>query len=280
MLCRDVEAGLDDYAEGTLRSRLAADIEAHLIACPGCRRLADGRRSQEAALRNLLAPVGAPPALLSRVHEGLERGVTRPHGVKSLLPRLQVDVSPRGITRIRIAPGRPSVRQAAGSLAARVVREIREYLEGGRAFFDLPWDQQGIDPFQRRVLEAARRIPFGEVRSYGWLAEAIGEPGAARAVGNALGRNPVPLFIPCHRIVKRDGTIGVYAFGSALKADLLRLEQATTPYVGCPSTRVLCQRGCPQERRIGEVNRIHFASVGEALSSGYRACKVCRPARP
>jgi len=105
----------------------------------------------------------------------------------------------------------------------------------------------------------------------------VGHPRAARAVGNALGANPVPVIVPCHRIVRGDGTWGHYAFGGAMKTQLLRLERTTPALIGCTSTRIVCRRGCAHEQRVQEANRIVFASVSDAASVGYRPCRVCRP---
>ena len=82
-----------------------------------------------------------------------------------------------------------------------------------------------LTPFQLKVLKEASRIPLGEVRSYAWLAKKIGSPGAVRAVGTALKKNPFPVIIPCHRIIKSDGKIGGYSRGSKKKKLLLELEQ-------------------------------------------------------
>lgn len=90
----------------------------------------------------------------------------------------------------------------------------------------MPVDLEGTPVFQAKVLEATRRIPFGEVCSYATLAARIGHPGAARAVGNALATNPVPLIVPCHRVVRGDGTWGPYGLGARWKTELLRLEGA------------------------------------------------------
>ena len=88
-----------------------------------------------------------------------------------------------------------------------------------------PLDLAGLRPFQRRVLEKVREIPPGERRSYGWVANAIGAPRAARAVGTALARNPFPILVPCHRVVRADGAVGRYSGGGAtVKAHLLALE--------------------------------------------------------
>lgn len=109
---------------------------------------------------------------------------------------------------------------------ARVRVELGEYLAGTRRRFDLPVDLSAVSDFQRRVLAAARRIPRGRVASYGEIARRIGQPGASRAVGQALGKNPVPIVIPCHRVVASAGKLGGYVGGTLIKRKLLALEGA------------------------------------------------------
>jgi O-6-methylguanine DNA methyltransferase len=116
------------------------------------------------------------------------------------------------------------------------------------------------------------------VRSYKWIAERLGKPDAARAVGNAMAGNPTPIIVPCHRVVKTDGGLGGYSFGLLRKEALLNLERAMTPYIGCATTRIFCRKGCAHERRIHPGGRVHFASSADAEVSGYRPCAVCRPA--
>jgi O-6-methylguanine DNA methyltransferase len=154
---------------------------------------------------------------------------------------------------------------------------MAEYLDGRRTFFTVPVDLGGIGEFQDHVLAEARAIPFGGVVSYADIARRIGHPRASRAVGNALGANPVPVLVPCHRVIRGDGTWGHYAFGAALKTRLLQLERTTPLLVGCVSTRIVCRRGCRHEQRIAEHGRVVFASVADATSVGYRPCEVCRP---
>ena len=93
-----------------------------------------------------------------------------------------------------------------------------------------------------------------------------------------MAGNPVPLIVPCHRVVKTDGGLGGYSFGLLQKEALLNLERSTTPYVGAASTKIVCRRGCLHERRIREGGRIHFATLADAKTGGYRPCQVCRPA--
>lgn len=109
-----------------------------------------------------------------------------------------------------------------------VQRQLGEYLAGTRRTFDLPVALVGT-PFQRRVWAALCEIPYGETMSYGRLAERIGSPGAARAVGLANGRNPVSLVVPCHRVVGSTGRLVGYGGGLARKERLLALEQGLAP---------------------------------------------------
>jgi O-6-methylguanine DNA methyltransferase len=188
-----------------------------------------------------------------------------------------IDASARGVTAIR--PGRSP--ETPGAMARRLAEQAREellqYLDGERSYFTVPVDLTHLPRFQHQVLDEARRIPFGEVRSYSYLAGRIDHPRAARAVGTALGRNPVPFIVPCHRVLREDESLGGYAFGLPLKSDLLDLERATPVLQGCTSTRILCRVGCPALRRARPDRRVAFASVRDARSVGYRPCRVCRP---
>lgn len=103
-------------------------------------------------------------------------------------------------------------------------------IRGGRTTAD-HCDLEDLSPFTRRVLEATCEIPLGETRSYDWVAQSIGMPGAARAVGNALASNPVPLAIPCHRVLGLGGEVGEYALGQAIKRSLLAAEGLELPAV-------------------------------------------------
>lgn len=109
---------------------------------------------------------------------------------------------------------------------ADVKRQLGEYFRGERDRFDFPLDLRGLTEFQRQVLDATRQVPPGEIVTYKEIARRIGRAKASRAVGNALGRNPVPIIIPCHRVLHQDGSIGGYSGGggSRTKARLLALE--------------------------------------------------------
>ncbi|HMK08263.1 MAG TPA: methylated-DNA--[protein]-cysteine S-methyltransferase [Anaerolineales bacterium] len=118
------------------------------------------------------------------------------------------------------------VRSAERTTVAR--RELREYLAGRRTSFTLPVDLTHVTSFQRRVLEAAQAVPRGQVATYGEIGRRIGRPGAARAVGQALGSNPVPIVVPCHRVLASDGSLRGYSGRGGLqtKRRLLTLEGA------------------------------------------------------
>ena len=106
---------------------------------------------------------------------------------------------------------------------ALAARELDEYFAGKRRKFTVPLDLHGT-PFQLEVWRTLRRIPFGKAVSYGEEARMLGKPKAARAVGSANGRNPVPIIVPCHRVVASDGSLGGYSAGLPMKRKLLALE--------------------------------------------------------
>ena len=117
----------------------------------------------------------------------------------------------------------------AQSIGLQALAQILEYLSGKRQSFDVPLDWSSTTPFQKRVLAEACKIPFGEVRTYGQIADAIGQSNASRAAGAALGRNPMPILIPCHRVLAANGHLTGFsaADGILTKQKLLELEGNT-----------------------------------------------------
>ncbi len=114
--------------------------------------------------------------------------------------------------------------QHTGGLHAEAIAAVQAYAQGDRTALDaIPLDLRGT-PFQQEVWAQLRAIPYGELISYGELARRVGRPGASRACGAANGANPVPLFVPCHRVIASDGTLGGFGGGRALKVRLLQLE--------------------------------------------------------
>ena len=157
--------------------------------------------------------------------------------VDSPLGRLLVAATDRGVCRIAYDPEpERDLEQLARAFGARVLRsprpteqprrQLAEYFEGRRRTFDLPVDLRAAAEFSRRVLEQLRGVPFGELTTYGALAARAGKPRAARAVGTVMNRNPVPIVVPCHRVVGSTGALVGYGGGLERKRALLRLEGA------------------------------------------------------
>ena len=154
--------------------------------------------------------------------------------VGSPVGELLVAVTPRGLAAISFEGGgsRPRARSAgarsvapgAHSARADVRGVLAEYCRGARRRFDLRLDRRLMSPFAKDVLGATARVPFGHLATYGEIAGRIGRPGAARAVGAALGANPIPIVVPCHRVIGAGGNLTGYGGGLPRKELLLRLE--------------------------------------------------------
>lgn len=141
---------------------------------------------------------------------------------------LRLTASPRGLRSIEVVrSGRPSSiatpRGKAGVIVRQAEKELREYFSGRRRRFTVKLDLDGTE-FQREAWGAMRKIPFGSTISYGDQARSIGKPKAFRAVGSANGKNPVPIIVPCHRVLASDGSLGGYSLGLPMKRRLLALE--------------------------------------------------------
>ncbi|HYL70328.1 MAG TPA: methylated-DNA--[protein]-cysteine S-methyltransferase [Candidatus Dormibacteraeota bacterium] len=178
-------------------------------AVAGFRRRADAEGLVDVAYTLTDSPIG--PLLLASTPAGL---VTIDFDGESsnALDELAVRVSPR------------ILRNAARLDLVR--RELDAYFEGTLRRFTVPLDWSLVGPFGRRVLDRTARIAYGHVLSYSEIARAIGAPRAARAVGNALGANPIPVVVPCHRVVRVGGNLGGYGGGLPRKEFLLELEGA------------------------------------------------------
>ena len=160
------------------------------------------------------------------------------------LGKLLVAATERGLCRVELGgsegalledlhnefPEAESVERDDAALG-RFVTELLRRIDGGKARNDLPLDIQ-VTAFQRRVYEELLRIPTGETRTYAEIAEAIGQPTAARAVGNACASNPVALAIPCHRVLRNNGTLGGYAWGTERKQALISAERRAARRAG------------------------------------------------
>ena len=199
---------------------------------------------------------------------------------------LSADEADDFATRFTSQVGRPIRR--ADTLPDRLGRSIERRLAGDRRA-RVPLDLRGHSPFEVAVWTKALEIPRGEVRPYAWVAAEIGRPRAVRAVGTALAHNPVPLVVPCHRVVRSDGTMGQYSMGGpdakrrilgaeGLDAAALEREAASgIRFIGSDTTHIVCHPTCRDARRVTPRHRIGFPSLAAASAAGYRPCRHCRP---
>ncbi|NUP01943.1 MAG: methylated-DNA--[protein]-cysteine S-methyltransferase [Nonomuraea sp.] len=243
--------------------------------------------NDDALLAGLAAlATDAPPGLLDRI-------AARWVSVPAPIGELRVAFTDRGVAYVHAGDdfaaafrkrfGRPLL--PAERPPAGLVPALRDGRPG-----KVPLDLRGVSDFQRDVLDAVRTIPRGEVRPYAWVAAQIGRPRAVRAVGTALGANPVPLLIPCHRVTRSDGEAGDYVFGRAAKERLLLAEGVDLDrvrelagervfYLASDTTGVVCFPTCHNARRITPKHRHGFRSLAQARAAGYRPCRTCRPAQ-
>ncbi|OEU92266.1 cysteine methyltransferase [Streptomyces abyssalis] len=164
----------------------------------------------DVAYRTLETPVG--PLLLAATERGLVRVAYGVQDHDAVLADLADRVSPR----VLLAPAR----------LAQAVRQIEEYFEGRRTRFELALDLRLAKGFRREVITHLPDIGYGRTESYAQVAAAAGSPRAVRAVGTACATNPLPVVVPCHRVVRSDGSAGGYAGGAEAKRTLLNLEAA------------------------------------------------------
>ena len=153
--------------------------------------------------------------------------------IDSPVGRLRLIVSGQALVGIWFSQGRDAARGGSGispgssPVLARTREQLAEYFAGKRREFDLPLDLRGT-AFQRSVWQRLLEIPYGETSTYGALARELGDPGAARAVGLANGSNPIPIVIPCHRVIGANGALTGFGGGLPIKAALLELERSAT----------------------------------------------------
>jgi O-6-methylguanine DNA methyltransferase len=213
----------------------------------------------------------------------------------SPLGRVVVTFNPKGVSSLDVVDGfedryeehfgRALIKaEAPSAWAGRIPEAIERGTPG-----NLPVDLGSVTDFQARVLRSTATIPKGEVRPYGWVAREVDRPKAVRAVGSAVARNPIPLIIPCHRVVRSDGHIGNYSLGGPHnKVELLNHEGAHPSWLeelashrvrvqGNTSTGIYCHPTCRAIRRSKTANVVDFKTGAEAEKAGYRACRLCRP---
>ncbi len=241
--------------------------------------------------------------LVGSLPDGMTEGVALGAGLadgydiyESIIGDVAVTFNPQGVSSVDIADeafatrfvgrfGRELIRAEAPSAWGRLIPAAIEAGTPGK----LPVDLRSVTAFQADVLARTATIPKGEVRPYAWLAHEVSRPGAVRAAGSAVARNPIPLIIPCHRVVRADGHIGNYSLGGpGNKHDLLEQEGAHPDWMeglasrhirlqGNTSTEIYCHPTCHVIRRSQPDNVVDFRSLDQAESAGFRACELCRP---
>ena len=196
-------------------------------------RTAEGRREM-GAYRQALDALGR---LYGEVRPRAPRETVYYCAIRTPIGRVLVAATEAGLVRVSFRCSEASfageLRRRLGADVVRspartadIVHQLRAYFAGERRTFDVRVDLTRLTAFHRRVLTAAASVPAGQVVSYGEIARRIGQPRGSRAVGQALRRNPVPIVIPCHRVVAAGGKIGGYTGGLAIKRKLLRIEGA------------------------------------------------------
>ncbi len=241
--------------------------------------------------------------LVATIPEGITEGVALGSGLAdgydifpSPIGNVVVAFNPDGVSSVDLADdgyeqrfadkfGRNLLRAEAPSAWRRHIPPAIEAGTPGK----LPVDLRSVTGFQAGVLRVATTIPRGEVRSYGWLAHQAKRPKAARAVGTTMATNPVPLIVPCHRVVRSDGHIGTYSLGGTHNkwdllekegAEPLRLEDLAGSHIRVQAntgTGIYCYPTCRAIRRSKTSNVVGFRTVHDADDAGYRPCELCNP---
>lgn len=244
-------------------------------------------RAPDGFAQRVLAAVGIVPA-----------GVDAYADLATSIGTLQVAWNGSGLSAVQLAAvddeferwftrrlGRAAVR--AERVPDRLAAQVEEVIAGRARRPRL--DLERLSPFEQEVLRKTLEIPRGEVRPYAWVAREIGRPRAVRAVGTALGHNPIPVVIPCHRVVRTDGALGEYSMGGPqLKRDMLsregvdpswleELAATGVRFVGSRTTRVFCLPTCRHARRIVAANRVPLRNERAAVGAGFHPCTRCRP---
>ncbi|MCW3033540.1 MAG: methylated-DNA--[protein]-cysteine S-methyltransferase [Solirubrobacterales bacterium] len=213
-------SSVSDGSRESMRQRLRrvdpARRQASVEAAAAAARLAERAAAEglaDIAYTQLDSPLGR--LMVAGTSSGLVRLAFPEEQPDSVLERLATRISPRIVhSATRLEPVR---------------RQLEEYFTGRRRRFEVPLDWSLIGPFGWRVLSATAAIPYGGVLSYSEVAGVAGSPRGSRATGNALGANPIPIVIPCHRVLRSGGALGGYAGGLERKRWLLELEGALAP---------------------------------------------------
>lgn len=284
MQCRSVLTRVDALRTGELHTEEKGAVEEHLRTCESCdASVAD----VDTLARSIKTLVSAPPrSCRDALADSYEQ-----------IGDVWVAFSDRGIKLIhrgtydefyaRYTEGSGCTLKP-GTLPEKLRAQVTSALEG--AGVDKPrvdWSDD-LTELEHDVLETLTHIPRGEVRTYEWVARQVGRPKAVRAVGTICANNRTPFVVPCHRVVPASGGIGNYAYGPALKREMLRREGVDVDaletlgrqhvrYIGSRTTKIVCFPTCKDARRIREENRVPFRGAEQAMEKGFRPCRRCQP---
>jgi O-6-methylguanine DNA methyltransferase len=288
MRCKSALTRIDAARTGELPPAERTELDEHLRSCPSCdhsRRDLEGVVSLARALRNRRSHGKAVRDRFGSFEwEGLTIFVAfGPRGIREITSH----VATADGFRARWAARHPGASLEEAEIPADIRTAIGRVLEGADPG-SVELDLSGLSEFEIDVLSAIRKIPRGEVRPYRWVAAAVGRPKAIRAVGNVMARNPIPLLLPCHRVVPNAGGLGNYGWGPQMKRRLLqaegapveeldRLEKEGVRFIGSRTTRIFCFPTCRDARRIRGENAAFFRDEDAAARAGYRSCARCKP---
>ena len=309
-VCVQIEDDLLAAAMGEAAPGAAQRVDHHLATCAPCRREFQEYRAVDSAVTTLREET-VPTGPLARAREQLD---TRLADLRKRLLTYQIFPSPLGhiliarselgislveylergtslrASRLRHEPGVELV-ESGGELAA-TYRELLEYLDGRRKRLEWPLDLRlARSDFQRTVLQATAAIPYGAVIPYAGIAHGVGRAAAVRAVAQALRWNPLPIVIPCHRVIGTSGSLTGYAGGKVdLKQKLLSVEgipiarkagvlgiAPQAMYALYPGDREYCLPTCPSFSTHNPLPLTRFASREFAEAAGFAPCTTCRP---
>lgn len=284
MQCRSVLTRVDALRTGELQAEERGAVDEHLRSCPSCDQSVG---DVDTLSRSIKALAATPPR---SCRDTLADSYAQ-------VGEVWVAFSDRGIRLIhRGSHEEFQTAHAArfcrtlkpGTLPDALRKQVEDAVHGeGVSKPAVDWDDE-LSDLEREVLGTLTKIPRGEVRTYEWVARQVGRPKAVRAVGSVCARNAVPFVVPCHRVVPSTGGVGNYAFGSAVKRELLRREGVDVEaleqlgrdrvrYIGSRTTKIVCFPTCKDARRIREENRVPFRAAGEAMEKGFRPCRRCQP---
>ena len=309
LLCGFNENDLIAEVLGEASPGLHQQVQAHLVTCQSCAVLLEQYQHLRAQLRSLPVVGDSKQGLheARRVLDARLAGKTRPRLLlevwHSPVGDIRIGKTDKGVALVEFV--RPEESESptihwqktfavepSGPEVADLIRKLRDYFSGRRR--DLEWIVDDVlmrSDFQREVLRATAEVPYGTVVTYQGIAEAIGQPKAVRAVAQALRYNPVPIHIPCHRVIGSDGSLTGYAGNLVgVKRQILEVEgipvvetakglaiPKARMYVGWRHDRYFCLPGCSTLREQSAGDRAFIPSRLRAEEMGFQPCDVCRP---